>query len=433
MNGLSLSAGGGGGLALDELERRVSRIRAAWARQLWALVAQKSALREELLTVRDMFLCNRGDLWHTFVERSSPAILGWTFSGGGGSSSSTSGRGAFGRGAVGGDAALEIAQQQRYGATVDAAATAATMRWTMESFRNAMSDVRLSNSERHARFDFVFNNNNNNGGTSSHNTSTASAAAASQQQPQSFDDAGRSIFATIRLLGIKWRLPSALTHVIKPSAIQMYERLFVSNLVLKFSIFCLNQCKRFSGQAETLASNAGRHYAHCVSLLHFFLSNVAYSWQVDVQDSHFSVLFEHLDRAESVDEALRAHTLFVDNLTAGAFLAEEGRDVARCIGELVMLAFSLFALAREDSTRKTLDAIAVAEKRREQLPARGVELTRTMQRIVAAVVRRVTTVISPIASSRRAEHRALWTRLDFNGWFSAQLQKAREAMKPGSD
>ena len=172
-----------------------------------------------------------------------------------------------------------------------------------------------------------------------------------------------------------------------------------------------------------MSSTAGRKFVHCVQLLHFFLSNVAYSWQVDVQDTHFRTMFEQLDKSTSVEEALRAHAVFVENLTAGAFLAEEGRDVARCIGELVVLAFSLFALAREDSTRKTLDAIAIAEKKKAALNPRGQELSATLDRVVATVVKKVTSVMSPIASSRRAEHRALWTRLDFNGWFTQQAAK----------
>jgi hypothetical protein len=240
-------------------------------------------------------------------------------------------------------------------------------------------------------------------------------------------------------------VPSALTNVIRPGALLMYDRLFVSNLALKFAIYCLNQCKRFAGEAASMASTTGRQFTLCVQLLHFFLSNVAFSWQVDVQDTHFRALLDALAGAASVDDAARAHAVFIEDLTAGAFLGEEGRDVARGIGELVMLAFSVFGLAREDSTRRALDAIAAAESAAmsstttaaaaasrpgvaapPQLAPRATELRNTMPRVAASIVRRVTTVMRPIAASRRAEHRALWTRLDFNGWFSRQAAALAE-------
>ena len=63
-----------GQLRTDELEARIEAARLQWSRALWTIVNRTSALSQHLAAIRDVYLCRRGDMWHSFIEHSFSTV-----------------------------------------------------------------------------------------------------------------------------------------------------------------------------------------------------------------------------------------------------------------------------------------------------------------------------------------------------------------------
>jgi hypothetical protein len=326
----------------------------------------------------------------------------------------------------------------------------AVERWIAEAYLQTRATCHLDHSLLHRAYSLRIAPERDSAAAAAPGTSHSHGGPGSGGE--SFETAGRRIFASVRRIQLRWRRPAGLSHVVSDDHLRTYESLFVSNLALKCAVYALHEARRFLNEARDLSSSRlGRKALQTVQLLLFLLDNVAFTWQVDVQDSHFrTLLYAFREEAKSVDEALRAHSIFIEKLVSGAFLDDEGKDVARCIGELVVLSFSLFCLVREDSTRRALDAATAATTaaasrapshsrsnsprspggsksppryhRAEpvQFSGRAAEFETVLDRVLHFATRRVVGVFAPLRHAQRAEHRALWTRVDFNGWISRQ-------------
>ena len=131
------------------------------------------------------------------------------------------------------------------------------------------------------------------------------------------------------------------------------------------------------------------------------------------------MLSKRLLQADSVQVAQRAHEEFIAAMLDGAFLSSKYNDVALQMDAIIALSFSLYA------------AVLRFESSSAEVSSSYAELANAAQFIEKRLLAEVLPSLSVLLSvSLKKEHRALWTRLDFNRFLSSlQSPAARPQSK----
>lgn len=288
---------------------------------------------------------------------------------------------------------------------------------------------------------------------------------------RSADDAARVVLQRVNRISVAVALPDGVRLVVTPAALGRYRALFAQHMALRFSLHALQACRRLASARPTFASGAARskgntttaasaaasaaspaasapfsasaEVAVLVHRLTFVISNYLYYLQMDVQEAHLHSARRALNSAHSVDAARNAHDTFVARAFAGAFLNESSDDgVGATMHLACTLSMSLFALCSLPEAAAVLSgtppaptagvpppsAFASASAALASAGGGGVDVAAALRVLRARLDSEVLPGLAAhLSAATRVEHRALWTRLDFNRFISALWTKGQAA------
>lgn len=366
-----------GAILLDELESRLRTARDRWSAVMWRAVKNSCQLFAQLDAVRDMFLCRRGDLWTAFVANVAPRAL-------------------FVQPALG--VASRSREEQRVVA---------------DGFRAALQDVRLDEHPVYKQFGVVLRED--------------TEAPPPPEAGFSIEALGMGTLRNVRRLALKFPMPAGMSLVVSTATQRRYVQLFTLHMTLKVALFAVHEVRRFSGSLArgNHTSSLSLRLMQITHQLNFLLTNISFCVLGDVQDTQYRALSEALERTTSVESARRSHDAFVEDVVVGAFL-EDGDDVARAVEASAVIACGLYVVLQRQQVQGAMQA---SESRRGGADDR--EVARVLQYAEAQIRKRVVMSLSALANDNA--HRALWTRLDFNRWFSAVQSGASAAENDDPD
>ncbi|KEG13498.1 p22 protein precursor [Trypanosoma grayi] len=355
----------GGVLVVDELETRVEAARALWSKALWAKVGEQTALQENLVALRAMFLCHRGDLWHAFVEAAFPGLV---------------------------DSAVSKSTMTE----------AAIGRVVADAFVYALGASGLGDTPIYERFTaFVVLPFEIDGGSL-----------------RSVEDTARTILGCMRGIVLNYVPPRGLHLVVSAKAMEYYKRIFSFHIARRFSLHALHTVRRvFSGASVTNkhpSSELRRTFA-LMQLLLFLHTTLGYHLQVDVIVLQTAELEKSMEKCKSVQDAKKCLDRYVWHVAEGSFITEGSGPLLSACEALFQCSFALYVLC----TRYRLTSWAVdgAHIPVEVAAALKALETRVHQDVVAAFTGHLS------GSATRATERALWARLDFNRFLSMGLNE----------
>ncbi|KAK7194214.1 Spc97 / Spc98 family [Novymonas esmeraldas] len=435
----------GGVLAAEELAARVEAAKTLWSRALWMKVGDVPALKVHLGALRSMFLCHRGDVWYAFVERVLPALAGVQSVRHGGRrdaerapvsqlTSLAPPTGIRIDGAAAAGANEEEEEEEASGAAgrvsrAAAARAALLQRTTADAFFFALSVSNLrdvaaydtftmrvapaSLEEADAALASVMQSRSGQHPRSSSNS--GGGGGGSDAAAVSTEDMARHLLLVVQALHLQCIPPQGLMLVVSPKAMQYYQRLFSFHLALRFSLEALAVTRSLF--AEALVTNACpspdlRRAFSLFQLLHFMESSIGYYMQVDVISVCTAKLEEQLASAActSVDQAKRFHDQFIWRVSEATFLTEGSEPLLRACQSLNTCATTLYTLCM----RYRIPYWAV-----EGVNDTPVEVRATLSALEARVQQEVVAVFTGhLGLGARPWERALWSRLDFNAYFS---------------
>jgi len=387
----------GGVLAVEELTARVEAAKALWSRALWMKVGDVSALRLNLQALRDMFLCHRGDVWYTVVERLLPAFVV------GGPNAQAGAR----EGRVdGSDAGAALSSRRSRDATL------VLQRAAAESLRFALSVCSVGETKTYQSFelrlssDFLRTPLSGSGG----GANTADAKAGS-----SVEDQARCVVDAVQGLCLQYVPPQGLSLIVSGKALQYYQQLFSFHLCLRFSLEALSVSRSLFTEAMLTNRSPSPDLRRAFALFHllnFIETTLGYYLQVDVIAVYATRLEQQLASCTSVEDAKRLHDQFMWNIAEATFLTEGSEALLRACYCLFASSTTLYTMCM----RYRLPYWAVSGVNETPVEVRAVlaalEL-RVQQEVVAVFT-------GYLGLGRRPNERALWSRLDFNKYFSVQ-------------
>jgi hypothetical protein len=141
------------------------------------------------------------------------------------------------------------------------------------------------------------------------------------------------------------------------------------------------------------------------------LTSLSYYLQIDVIETNASALAKRLSSLKEIDSARKLHDKFVVNVMESSFMTQSGQFVLEALTQLFHISFSFYGLCSRNESRLGADAAAAALS----------TLEKRLQRDVVAVL------IGNLSIATAAADRALWSRLDFNRYFSTMIVKGRTA------
>ncbi|ORC90976.1 p22 protein precursor [Trypanosoma theileri] len=360
-------------LLVDELETRIEAARALWSKSLWLKVGEQAALHEHLAAMRAMFLCHRGDLWHTFVETAFPGLV---------------------------DNAV-VSRPMLTEAVIT--------RIVADAFVHALGVSGLAESpiyERFSTFVVLPLDMNSNG------SSTVIIG-----NMRSIEDTARTILGCMRGMGLHYVLPRGLHLVISEKALEYYQRIFSFHIARRFSLHALHLFRHlFSGAfvTNTQPSPELRRTFALMHLLLFLHTTLGYHLQVDVVVLQTSEVEKALEKCKSVQDAKRCLDRYVWHVAEGSFITEGSGPLLSACESLFQCSLALYVLC----IRYRLTSWAVNGS---QIPAEvSAALTALETRVHQDVVSVFTGHLS--GSATRPTERALWARLDFNRFLSAGMR-----------
>ncbi|KAH9579961.1 Gamma tubulin complex component [Trypanosoma melophagium] len=367
-----------GMLSVDELETRVEAARALWSKSLWLKVGEHAALHEHLAAMRAMFLCHRGDLWHTFVEAAFPGLV---------------------------DNAV-VSRPMLTEAVIT--------RIVADAFVHALGVSGLADSPIYEHFaTFVVLPLD----MSSSSSGSSSAIVAGSGNMRSIEEIARTILGCMRGMGLHYVLPRGLHLVVSEKALEYYQRIFSFHIARRFSLHALHVFRQvFSGAfvTNTQPSPELRRAFALMHLLLFLHTTLGYHLQVDVIVLQTAEVEKALEKCKSVQDAKRCLDRYVWHVAEGSFITEGSGPLLSACESLFQCSLALYVLC----TRYRLTSWAVNGA---QIPAEvSAALTALETRVHQDVVAVFTGHLS--GSATRATERALWARLDFNRFLSAGMR-----------
>ncbi|KAG5473085.1 hypothetical protein CUR178_03003 [Leishmania enriettii] len=418
----------GGVLATEELAARVEAAKNLWSKALWMKVGELHSLKVNLAALRNMFLCHRGDVWYAFVERVLPVLAGMQ------PHQHGSHQGAAALPALtsllptaafkGADGAHEEEERREVAAHA----------LDRESRAAAYRSARLQRAAADA-FSFALSVSNLRD-TGAYETFTMRAAWGSVQQADaafvatdqtragrctsgggaaaSTEDMARYLLLVVQALYLQYIPPQGLVLIVSHKSLQYYQRLFSFHIALRFSLEALAVTRSLFSEALVTPNPSDdlRRAFFLFQLLHFMESSLGYYMQVDVISVFTARLEEQLasTACTSVDQAKRFHDQFIWNASEATFLTEGSEPLLRACQSLNTCAMTLYTLcARYRIPYWAVDGVNTTP----------VEVRATLSALEARVQQEVVAVFTGYLSlGRRPWERALWSRLDFNGYFS---------------
>ncbi|SCU71891.1 Spc97 / Spc98 family, putative [Trypanosoma equiperdum] len=356
-----------GFLVVDELETRVEETHALWSKALWLKVSKQVDLRKHIDAMRAMFLCHRGDFWHTFVETAFSTFVDDTIS----------------RSTV---------------------TEAVVNRTAADAFAYALEMSGLGGVRVFERFStFV-------------RLPIEAEEGEGSGTLRSIEDTARAILSCMRGLGLHYVPPRGLQLVVSPKAMEYYQRIFSFHIVRRFSLHALHSVRGLFSEALLTNKNPSpelRRAFAIMQLLLFLQTTLGYYLQVDVIVLRNAELDKAMAKCKSVQDAKRCLDRYVWHITEGSFIAEGSNALFSACEALFQCSFALYVLCK----RYRLVSWAVEGSRIpiEVLAALAALETRVHQEIIAAFTGHLS------GSSTRGNERALWARLDFNRFLSAGL------------
>ncbi|KAG5472318.1 hypothetical protein LSCM1_03717 [Leishmania martiniquensis] len=422
----------GGVLATEELAARVEAAKTLWSKALWMKVGDLHALKLNLAALRNMFLCHRGDVWYAFVERVLPALaamqpLRHSTHGGAAtlpvpvSQLPSQPPAAPLKGVEGAceeeerrkNAAHALARESRAAAS----RSARLQRTAADAFLFALSVSNLRDTAAYGTFTMRV-------ASSSVLQADLAFAAADPTQAgwrtsggvasASTEDMARYLLLVAQSLYLEYIPPQGLALIVSHKSLQYYQRLFSFHIALRFSMEALAVTRSLFSEAlvTTNPSEDLRRAFALFQLLHFMESTLGYYMQVDVISVYTAKLEDQLASAActSVDQAKRFHDQFIWHVSEATFLTEGSEPLLRACQSLNTCATTLYTLC----VRYSMPYWAV-----DGVNTTPVEVRATLSALEARVQQDVVAVFTGyLGLGRRTWERALWSRLDFNGFFS---------------
>ncbi|KAG5472696.1 hypothetical protein LSCM4_02018 [Leishmania orientalis] len=418
----------GGVLATEELAARVEVAKNLWSKALWMKVGDLHSLKVNLAALRNMFLCHRGDVWYAFVERVLPVLAGMQ---------------PLRHGSHEGAAALpalsSLSPTAAFKGTEDVheeeeRREVAAHAPARESRAAAYRSARLQRAAADA-FSFALSVSNLRD-TGAYETFTMRVAWSSVQQADaafaatdqtragrctsgggaaaSTEDMARYLLLVVQALYLQYIPPQGLVLIVSHKSLQYYQRLFSFHIALRFSLEALAVTRSLFSEALVTRNPSDdlRRAFSLFQLLHFMESSLGYYMQVDVISVFTAQLEEQLasTACTSVDQAKRFHDQFIWNVSEATFLTEGSEPLLRACQSLNTCAMTLYTLC----VRYRIPYWAV-----DGVNTTPVEVRATLSALEARVQQEVVAVFTGYLSlGRRPWERALWSRLDFNGYFS---------------
>lgn len=424
----------GGVLVAEELAARVEAAKTLWSKALWMKVGDLPSLKVNLAALRNMFLCHRGDVWYAFVERVLPVLADVQparhGSGAGVGASPMSapllpslppaaaleaveGANAEGEKANAADALVRESH-------VAASRSAYLQRITSDAFLFALSVSNLRDTVAYEAFTMR---------VKSWSVQQADAAFTADGQTRtgrhtrgggggtagSTEDVARHFLLILEALYLQYIPPQGLLLIVSQKTMEYYRRLFVFHLALRFSLEALAVTRSLFSEAlvtNTRPSADLRRAFSLFQLLHFMESSLGYYMQVDVISVFTAKLEEQLasTACTSVDQAKRFHDQFIWHVSEATFLTEGSESLLRACQSLNTCATTLYTLCM----RYRIPYWAV-----DGVNGTPVEVRATLSALEARVQQEVVAVFTGhLGLGGRPWERALWSRLDFNGYFS---------------
>ncbi|XQJ28950.1 Spc97 / Spc98 family, putative [Leishmania guyanensis] len=424
----------GGVLAAEELAARVEAAKTLWSKALWMKVGDFPSLKANLAALRNMFLCHRGDVWYAFVERVLSVLAGLQPIQHGGCEGAAASpapapllpslspaatiegaEGANEEEAKGEDAADALARESR----AVASRGAYLQRTAADAFLFALSVSNLHDTAAYEPFTMR---------VAASSIQQANAAFAGEDQGRagrrtrggggaaaSTEDMARHLLLVVQALHLQYIPPQGLLLIVSQKSLQYYQRLFSFHLALRFSLEALAVTRSLFSEAlvTNMSPSADLRRAFSLfQLLHFLESSVGYYMQVDVISVYTAQLEEQLasTTCTSVDQAKHFHDQFIWHVAEATFLTEGSEPLLRACQSLNTCATTLYTLC----TRYRISYWAV-----DGVNKTPVEVRATLSALEARVQQEVVAVfMGHLGLGGRAWERALWSRLDFNGYFS---------------
>ncbi|CAG9578289.1 conserved hypothetical protein [Leishmania major strain Friedlin] len=427
----------GGVLVAEELAARVEAAKTLWSKALWMKVGDLPSLKVSLAALRSMFLCHRGDVWYAFVERvlpvladvqparhdsgarvaASPMTMPLLPS----PSPAAALEAAEGANAEG-EKQVNAADALARTSHVTAARSAYLQRIASDAFLFALSVSNLRDTAAYEAFtmrvklcgvqqaDAAFAAD---GPTRAGRHTRGGGGAA-----VSTEDVARHLLLIVEALYLQYIPPQGLLLIVSHKAMQYYQRLFLFHLALRFSLEALAVTRSLFSEAlvtNTRPSADLRRAFSLFQLLHFMESSLGYYMQVDVISVFTAKLEEQLASAActSVDQAKRFHDQFIWHVSEATFLTEGSEPLLRACQSLNTCATTLYTLCM----RYRIPYWAV-----DGVNETPVEVRATLSALEVRIQQEVVAVFTGyLGLGGRPWERALWSRLDFNGYFSQHL------------
>ncbi|KAG8348459.1 putative Spc97 Spc98 family [Trypanosoma vivax] len=356
----------GGLLAVDELEARIEEVQALWSKALWMKVHEQVHLPDHLTALRTMFLCHRGDLWHAFVENAFPTLV---------------------------DSAVSKLVQTE----------ASTSRAVSVAFACALEVSGLADISIYERFSMF-------------------AVFPLETNEHVFDlrsieYTAQTILTSLKGLVLRYVPPRGLQLIVSAKALEYYQRIFSFHIIRRFSLHALHSVRCVFSRASVANKNPTTEFRRTfaiMQLLLFLQTTLAYYLQVDVIVLQNAELDRAMDKCKSVQDAKRCLDRYVWHITEGSFISDGSSPLLAACESLFQCSFALYVLCMRYNL--TSWAVAGSHIPVEVTAALTVLETRAQQEVVAAFTGHLS------RSATRANERALWARLDFNGYLSAGSQ-----------
>ncbi|CAC9512710.1 Spc97 / Spc98 family [Leishmania donovani] len=404
----------GGVLVAEELAARVEAAKTLWSKALWMKVGDLPSLKVNLAALRSMFLCHRGDVWYAFVERVLPVLADVLPS----LSPAAALEVAEGANAEG-EKQVNAADAPARESHVAAPRSAYLQRIASEAFLFALSVSNLRDTVAYEAFTMR---------VKSCRVQQADAAFAADGPTRvarhtrggggaagSTEDVARHLLLIVEALYLQYIPPQGLLLIVSHKAMQYYQRLFLFHLALRFSLEALAVTRSLLSEALVTNTRPSADLRRAFSLfqfIHFMESSLGYYMQVDVISVFTAKLEEQLASAActSVDQAKRFHDQFIWHVLEATFLTEGSEPLLRACQSLNICATTLYILCM----RYRIPYWAV-----DGVNETPVEVRATLIALEARVQQEVVAVFTGhLGLGGRPWERALWSRLDFNGYFS---------------
>ncbi|EPY43679.1 tubulin, gamma complex associated protein 4 [Angomonas deanei] len=350
----------GGLLAADDLAARVTAARTLWSKALWQSLGSTASLHRQLHALRDLFLCQRGDLWSTFSTR----LFDLYFS--------------------------------QFHSDVPPSRPVTLSRAAAEAYLFAFSSAGLVDKEDYSAYRLV-----------------VSADGESQEGSQSVEGVAQRMLERAADIGLQYAVPKGLQLVVSSKALTYYQRLFSLYLTLRLATEAVQACRPAVKEATLLNRDPSGDLRYFISLyqqLQFLCHHIQEYLQVDVLLASASALTAGLTRCSAVEEARRLHDRFLWETSEGSFLTEGAEPLLNAIRAVCLYSFAVYTLCGR--YRLVYWAVKdVNETPPEVRAALGALQTRLQQEVTVPLV-------SHLSMSRQAKGSSLWTRLDFSRYYS---------------